>query len=451
MKCGFYETEITPPLGTTMFGYFTKRVNEGIKQKLYAKAAVFEKDDTCAAFLVIDSTSMPTGLPEAVRKRVHARTGIAEDAILIAVTHSHTSIPCRKIKPGYQEMHILKDEPELDPELDAKTMEMITLLAADTVIMAYKKMEEATLRFGIGDVEGMSFVREYYIEDGTIRTNPGYCKDKIVKPYSKPETVLPVLYAESADGRPMGIITSFALHHDTVSGSEISSDYSGVTARMMKEKYGLDFVTVFYQGFCGNINHINYIGEPFKHTAEEIGTRIAEEMFTVIPKAEPLKNDDLAVVTETIMIKKRELPEGFMESVKELQKNPPTSGPMTIADPYSDRMKYAASADLIAVYDTDKRTKYEIPVQVIKIGDCLVYAFIGEVFSQFADRIRAASPTEKNIMIELAHVDEPSAYIPIPELYLPYVYEASIYSDPFVPEAGTQMVEKALEMAKKIY
>ena len=70
MKCGFYETEITPPLGTTMFGYFTKRVNEGIKQKLYAKAAVFEKDDTCAAFLVIDSTSMPTGLPEALRTRI---------------------------------------------------------------------------------------------------------------------------------------------------------------------------------------------------------------------------------------------------------------------------------------------------------------------------------------------------------------------------------------------
>lgn len=44
MQCGFYETEITPPLGTMIPGYFTKRVNQGVKQKLYAKAAVLENE-----------------------------------------------------------------------------------------------------------------------------------------------------------------------------------------------------------------------------------------------------------------------------------------------------------------------------------------------------------------------------------------------------------------------
>ena len=36
-KAAFYETEITPPLGTTIYGYFSGRVNEGVLTKLYAK------------------------------------------------------------------------------------------------------------------------------------------------------------------------------------------------------------------------------------------------------------------------------------------------------------------------------------------------------------------------------------------------------------------------------
>ena len=44
MRCGFYESDITPPLGTTIFGYMDRRKSEGIKDRLHAKAVVFEKD-----------------------------------------------------------------------------------------------------------------------------------------------------------------------------------------------------------------------------------------------------------------------------------------------------------------------------------------------------------------------------------------------------------------------
>ena len=51
MRCGFYETEITPPLGTTIFGYYGRRVNVGVKHKLFAKACVLEQDDKLCAML----------------------------------------------------------------------------------------------------------------------------------------------------------------------------------------------------------------------------------------------------------------------------------------------------------------------------------------------------------------------------------------------------------------
>ena len=454
MRCGFYEAEITPPLGTMIPGYFTKRVNQGVKQKLFAKAAVLEEDGKTAAVLVIDAVTVPQDMPAFVKARICEKTGIGEDAILITATHSHTGIPTQRDKGQYKNIQVLDNEQKLNPELDSKTMDMIYMLAADAVVMAYQRLEDVEIRFAEGEAKDISYVREYILEDGTVRTNPAYCKDKVVKSYSEPDTALPVLFFVNKEGKPVGSMASFALHHDTVSGCEVSSDYSGVVSRKLKQKYGNSFVSVFFSGFCGNINHLDFVGEkegkPFKKTAQEIGGVIAAEMYKIIAKAVPV-NGGLQVKTETVTIKKRELPEGFVESVKELVKNPPAkNAPMTIADPYSDRMKYAASGGVIAYYDENKKTELDMPVQVIKIGDCLLYALSGEVFCQFGDKIRAKSPTDKNMMVEFAnHTDHP--YIPTQEMFLPYVYESSYYSARLEPGAGDKMVNKALEIAQEIY
>lgn len=456
MRCGFYETEITPPLGTTIFGYPRKRVNSGVKLKLYAKAAVLESKGKKVALLVLDCLDVPVDLPDAVIKRVSSMTDIERDAILIAVTHSHTSGPARRNLGSFAGKPRLDGEPELDADLDHLAMDMTILKAADTIILANQRLEECHIKFAIGEAKDISYVREYYIDDGTIRTNPGYCKEQIVKPYSAPETALPVFFFTDRDGKPKGVITSFALHHDTVSGEEMSSDYSGVVAKNLKRVFGDDFITLFFAGFCGNINHLDFMGEkqgkPFKKTAEEIGEVLTRELLHTVMQAEPIANDSLWFKKETVTIPKRKLPEGLIDRIKELQKNPPTTGKCTIADPYGDRMLYSSAVGVLNCYEKDTRTAYDIPVMVIKLGDCLIYCFIGEVFSQFADVLRAKSPSSKNLMIELSNSGDPSPYIPIQELYdIPTVYEASIYSDCLVKEAGDMMIDKAVEMAKEIY
>lgn len=456
MRAGFYETEIMPPLGTTIFGYGRKRVNEGVKQKLYAKALVLESNGKKAALLVLDSVDIPPELPQAVIERVTRATDIERDAILVAATHSHTSGPTRKNLGSFKDKPRLEGEPELNAELDAAYMEMTRIKAADAVILANQRLCESHVKFAMGEAQGVSFVREYYIKDGTIRTNPGYCKDDIVKPYSESESALPIFFFTDENGKPVGAVTSFSMHHDTVSGCEMSSDYSGVVAANLKKTFGDDFITLFFAGFCGNTNHLNFMGEkqgePFKRPTQEIGGMITKEFLAALTKAEPIINEELIIKKEIIKISKRKLPDGLIERVKELKKNPPGPGPVTIADPYSDRMLYGSAPYILRKYDEEKVTEYDVPVMVIKIGDCLIYSLVGEVFSQFADKIRAQSPTDKNLMIELSNSDTVQDYIPIAELYdIPTVYEASIYSDALAKEAGDMMVEKAIEMAKEIY
>ncbi|MBQ8588396.1 MAG: hypothetical protein IJ454_03285, partial [Clostridia bacterium] len=223
MKAGFYEVEITPPIGSGIPGYMAPRWCRGVKEKLYAKAAVLESKGVYTAFLVIDVLDLPFGLPDIVRESVSQNTEIDKNAIMMAATHAHTALPVRKDE--------FKDS---DTDRDAKIIEMTSLLAADAVIMAYQRMVPVKAYFGMGTAEGVSFVRQYHIKDGSIRTNPAYCQKDVVKPYSEPDCRLPLFIFRDEAGNNIGSIASFALHHDTVGGEEYSSDYSGLVAKHLK-------------------------------------------------------------------------------------------------------------------------------------------------------------------------------------------------------------------------
>ena len=286
MRCGFYETEITPPLGTTIFGYYARRVNVGVSSKLYAKACVLEQDGKHCAMLVLDTLALPASFPDFIRQYVHDKTGIDPNAILIAATHAHTGFPTTDDLGVHKTPNVSENEPELHPELDKLSLEWIRLVSADAVVHAFRRLQEATVRFGTGVVDNISYVREYILDDGTVRTNPNYCKERIVKPCAEPDKALPLFFFEDAEGKPLGSIASFALHHDIISGTRISSDYSGVVARRMKEKFGMDFVSLFFAGFCGNINHANYMGEkrgePFLKTYVETGNLLFAEILRIL-------------------------------------------------------------------------------------------------------------------------------------------------------------------------
>lgn len=447
MKCGFYESDITPPLGTTIFGYFDKRKAVGVKQKLYAKAAVFENDGTFAALLVLDALSIPVGLSEIVKKRVNEFTGINENAILIAATHSHTSGPTRDDLGEFNRENIFDYEVDgLDAELDKKSIEMTSLKAADAVILAYRNRQNVKIKFASGEAKGISFVREHITKTGEIRTNP--LKGEAVSAVSQPDTALPILFVTDKKDRPLGLITSFALHHDTVQGLEISSDYSGLVAKALKDKFNDEFVTVFFSGFCGNINHLNhYLSGDFALKTDYIANVITAAVSEALDGAMPLEENLLEVKKDSVKIKKRILEPSFMQEVREIVKNPPKA---EARNDDTNMLKYLRSNTLFKRYELDKTKEYDVPIMVIKIGNCAVYGMVGEMFSQFADKLREKSPADNNLLIELCH-ESGYGYIPTPEMFLPTVYESAPSSAFLEIDAGDKMIDKAIDMANQIF
>jgi hypothetical protein len=115
------------------------------------------------------------------------------------------------------------------------------------------------------------------MKGGDLRTNPGVGNPDIVEPACEIDRELSVVYMLE-NGKPTGAIINFALHPAIVCGTKSHGDYISVVAEEMKKKFGDGFITLFINGACGNINHINPFDErtvqPGIHNV--IGKKIAE-------------------------------------------------------------------------------------------------------------------------------------------------------------------------------
>ena len=149
IRSAFYEKEITPPLGCRIPGYFNKRLARGILDRLYAKAVVVEGSDETVALVAADSLHIPYDVRLTIVERIEEYTGIKPENVIIGATHTHTGIPITK-------------EPET-PGRDQAYIDVFARHMADCVILAHQQLKESELSFGIGEVNGISFNRNFIL------------------------------------------------------------------------------------------------------------------------------------------------------------------------------------------------------------------------------------------------------------------------------------------------
>ena len=70
--------------------------------------------------------------------------------------------------------------------------------------------------------------------------------------------------------------------------------------------------------------------------------------------------------------------------------------------------------------------------------------------SEFGVDLKSKSPAKYNMVAEIANAAH-NCYIPVKEAYDTTIYEAQIVSGMLESTTGYKMVDKALELAKKIY
>ena len=91
----------------------------------------------------------------------------------------------------------------------------------------------------------------------------------------------------------------------------------------------------------------------------------------------------------------------------------------------------------------------DMPLQVMRIGDVWFYINPYEVYHQYAQPLKEATPSGKWLMSEMANTE--GSYIPTPELMDTDIYPAWLCGGSWLGgEAGNKMIAKLIEMAEEL-
>ena len=237
LQAGFARIDITPPLGTSLQGYYRVRLADGILDPLLATAVVFDNAGKRAALVSLDLIGCGQKFLDPIREAAAEKLGTDPEAIIIHCCHTHLG---PKTGTGEAVEYIAK--------LKTYICDLVQLAAQDLHPVTEKKYTR-------GRVVDVAFVRRYRMKDGSIKTNPGRQNPDIVGPVSEPDTTSQLLVIERENAKEIGII-NFQVHPDVIGGCEISADYPGFVRRTY-EKLVENSLCMYINGAQGDSNHID--------------------------------------------------------------------------------------------------------------------------------------------------------------------------------------------------
>src|SRR2546430_9401642 len=93
LKAGFAERDITPDLGSEAPGGYGKAYHRTLHDPCKVRAAVFDDGKNRVALVGLDALFVHRQTVVNVRKRIATKTSLAESAVLLGASHSHSSGP----------------------------------------------------------------------------------------------------------------------------------------------------------------------------------------------------------------------------------------------------------------------------------------------------------------------------------------------------------------------
>jgi neutral ceramidase len=437
LRAGYAEADITPPLGTSMPGYFTDRKATGVLDPLKAKVIALGAGDESVAVVACDLVGVSVDVVHRIRDRV-AKLPAAPRHIWVHATHTHTGgfLPrndtytsdAASIYPGFYIGDV--DEQWVD--------RMIDRTAAAVGEAARAARDETKVTLHEGREATVAHIRRYVMKDGSVRTNPGRNNPNVVRPSGEIDPRLHVLRFEAA----RALLVIYGCHPDCVGGSKFSADYPHHLTEALRHALGAEWRVLFLNACCGNINHIDPNDANQKSGPEEskrIGQTLAVAALEALKKGQTIERPVLRTATAEVVSTLRKPDPADVKRAEALLPagKPPLPGAMAFNG------LHAAGAVVLA---RTKDREHNAEAATLRLGSFGLAFLPGEAFVELAREVEEASPFKPTRTIGLTN--GAMGYIPTKRAYAEGGYEAGYRSARYEPDTGHRWAAKAGELLK---
>ncbi len=440
IRAGAAQVRINPADGTPMAGYYHARGSEGLADDLFSKALVLDDGSNRVALVTLDLISTTRSLVEKARVAITKRTGIPGTHVMISATHAHTG---PVLADGGSRHDALGGTEPKAVEYSASLPDLI----AESVERAFAVRSNVVLSATVGRCDDLAFNRRFFMRDGSLAWNPGKRNADVVLPAGVTDPEVAVLLIEPPHDparfvAARAVYVNFAMHPDTVGGTRVSADYPGALARRMADYHGPAAVTLFANGACGNINHIDTSWGREQKGSEEanrIGTLLAGAIFRAEKNLRSVAPAQLRARSEIV---KLPLPSVTPDEIATARIDVRTA-----KDSTRDGFMKLVTAHKVLDVAAREGKPLEVEVQVFTLGDDLAWVSLpGEIFVELGLAIKQRSPFRQTMIAELANGS--IGYIPDRRAYAEGNYEP--VSARCAAGGGEILVDAAVKMLRSL-
>lgn len=437
LQAGVAVVEITPPTAYRMSGYFRERLNTGTRDPLLAKAIVLRQGSVDAALVFCDLIGIAPQVSKDARKLAEAKTGIPAANIAISATHSHTGpLYFGALREQFRQVAIEKFG--RDPHEKEDYSKVLVGKLVEAIVKAKTSAAPVRLRHGVAEETRLSFNRRFHMKNGPVRFNPGQLNANIIRPAGPIDPDVGMLnFVTPGSGKSLALLVVFALHLDTVGGTEYSADYPKYLSDALQKKLGAHTVSMFGAGTCGDINHID-VSIRGRRSSEEIGGMLAGTVKSLLPRLQTTESPSLAVAREVVAAP---LQQYSASQIVEARDNMKLIG--------SRKLSFLEQVESYKITALQMRGSDVLPIEVQAFrlsSNVAVVTLPGEVFVELGLAIKLASPFETTLVIELTN-DAPG-YIPTRKAFAEGSYET--VNSHTAAGGGEKMVAAAIRLLEKL-
>lgn len=448
LKAGASTSNVTPFLDEVLIGGFGSPVAKYIHDELHAKSLVLDNGKEQIALVIVDNLLFTREVADAAKKLIYTHTGIKTENVLIAATHTHSSVSA--ISTGENAGNFDNKE-----GLD-EYQQFLARRIADGVRRAFYNKEPAKIGWGSVQLPEHVFNRRWFMKPGAnltnpfggtdqVKMNPGVANPELDRPAGPTDPEVFFVSVQSLDGRPISLLANYSLHYvGGVPGDHVSSDYFGVFSDYFKELLGGEkgapgFVAMMSNGTSGNINNINFRGPAEKMNSyqkmQKVAKNIAEEVYKAYRNISYSSQPALGVISSDLNLIVRKPDKIMLDRAEKVVSKPDE---IKLVHP----LEPAYARRLLQIRD---RWPDEVKavIQVMKIGDLAIGAIPFETFVETGLEIKKRSPFQSTFTISLANGWY--GYLPTPEHHALGGYETWLGTNFVEPQASRKITERLLE------